>query len=146
MYKNLSNCLYAIQRIILPRTHKFAKPTNPLKKISCLLSKIFHSKESYASLANLCLLGRIILWIAYGHLSDLSAEGFHIVIWKCEWNVHRNVPEKNILNYKSLRHYIFLTIFANDITLLIIETRNKILRILLHKSLGHRSWSQKYKR
>ena len=43
--------------------------TNPLKKISCLLSKIFHSKESYTSLANLCLLGRIILWIAYGQMT-----------------------------------------------------------------------------
>ena len=53
----------------LPRRHKFAKPTNPLKKISCLLSKVFHSKESYTSLASLCLRGRIILWLAYGQLS-----------------------------------------------------------------------------
>ena len=61
-------CRYSSQRIILPRRHKFTKPTNPLKKISCFLSKIFYSKESYTSLANLCLLGRIILWLAYGQM------------------------------------------------------------------------------
>ena len=60
------------------------KTTNPLKKISCLLSKIFHSKESYTSLGNLCVLGRIILRIAYGQVrksSETSAQMPQNVIW-----------------------------------------------------------------
>ena len=39
------------------------------------LSKIFHSFESYTSLANLSLLGRLILWLAYGQSSkDLQLQ------------------------------------------------------------------------
>ena len=70
-------CLYASQRISLPRRHKFAKPTDPLQKISCLLSKIFYSLESYTSLVNLCLLGRLMVIF----LSWISATYFQNLLW-----------------------------------------------------------------